>query len=351
VNAVHLVVPADIRDPRRPSGGNVYDRCLSRALRDRGWVVQECAVPGAWPQPEPAARAGLAREIEKIPDGAVVLLDGLVASSVPDVLAPHAERLRQVVLVHMPLGHVGSADARQAERTVLAGARAVLTTSHWTRDWLVATYALTAGRVHVAPPGVDGAARALGTPTGGALLCVAAVVRPKGQDLLLTALASLEDLPWVCTFVGSLEREPAYVAELVRQARSAGIAERVRLVGPGTRSEVDLHYARSDLLVLPSRAETYGMVAAEAVSRGLPVVATRVGGVAEAVGRAEGGRTPGRLVPAEDPPALAAALRTWLTDPDLRWRWRGAAMSRAGRLPGWPVTAATVAGVLAGVAA
>ena len=351
MNAVHLVVPADIRDPRRPSGGNVYDLCLSRGLRDRGWVVEECAVPGAWPRPDPAARAGLTRELERIPDGAVVLLDGLVASSVPDVLAPHAERLRQVVLVHMPLGRGGSAEALLAERTVLDGARAVLTTSRWTREWLVATYALPAGRVHVARPGVDGAARALGTPTGGALLCVAAVIPAKGQDLLLSALASLEDLPWVCTFVGSLERDPAYVAGLVRQARSAGIAERVRLVGPGTRSEVDLHYARSDLLVLPSRAETYGMVAAEAVSRGLPVVATRVGGVAEAVGRAEGGDLPGRLVPADDPVALAAALHAWLTDPDLRWRWRGTAMSCAGRLPGWPVTAATVAGVLAGVAA
>ncbi|MET1059562.1 MAG: glycosyltransferase family 4 protein [Nocardioides sp.] len=351
MNAVHLVVPADIRDPRRPSGGNVYDRCLSRALRDRGWVVHEWAVSGAWPRPDAAARAALGQRMRRIPDGAVVLLDGLVASSVPDLLAPHADRLRQVVLVHLPLGHAGAAEVRRAERDALAGARAVLTTSRWTRDWLVATYALASGRVHVAPPGIDGAARALGTPTGGALLCVAAVIRPKGQDVLLSALVSLDDLPWTCTFVGSLERDPAYVAELVCRARWAGLDDRVRLVGPGSRSEVDLHYARSDLLVLPSRGETYGMVAAEAVSRGLPVVASRVGGVAEAVGRAAGGARPGRLVRVDDPAALAAALRSWLTDPDLRRRWRGAAMSRAGRLPGWPATAATVADVLTEVAA
>ena len=82
-------------------------------------------------------------------------LDGLVASSVPDLLARHRDRLRHVVLVHMPLGHRGAGEERHTERVALSGARAVLTTSNWTRDWLVATYALAAGLVHVAPPGVD----------------------------------------------------------------------------------------------------------------------------------------------------------------------------------------------------
>jgi glycosyltransferase involved in cell wall biosynthesis len=350
VNAVHLVVPAGMRDPRRPSGGNVYDRCLARGLRDRAWTVHEWAVAGDWPRPDAAARAGLERCLEGIPDDAVVLLDGLVASSVPDLLARHRDRLRHVVLVHMPLGHGGAGESRHTERVALTDARAVLTTSNWTRDWLVATYALAAGLVHVARPGVDDAVRSLGTPTGGALLCVAAVIPPKGQDDLVAALAAMADLPWTCTFVGTLERDPAFVAGLVRAARAAGIEDRVHLVGTATRSEVDTHYRRSDLLVLPSRAETYGMVAAEALSHAVPVVATDVGGVPEAFGAAVGGDLPGCLVPADDPVALAAALRGWLADADLRQRWRGAAMSRSARLPGWPATAARVADVLAGVA-
>ena len=112
VNAVHLVVPAGIRDPRRPSGGNVYDRCLARVLRDRAWTVHESAVTGDWPRPDAGAGDGLERCLEGIPDDAVVLLDGLVASSVPDLLARHRDRLRQVVLVHMPLGHAGAEEAR-----------------------------------------------------------------------------------------------------------------------------------------------------------------------------------------------------------------------------------------------
>ena len=198
MNAVHLVVPDGIRDPRRPSGGNVYDRCLARALRERAWTVHEWPVAGDWPRPDAGARDALARCLDEIPDDAVVLIDGLVGSCVPDLLARHRERLRHVLLVHMPLGH-GGVGERHTERVALAGARAVLTTSDWTRDWLVATYALAAGLVHVARPGVDDAVRSLGTPTGGALLCVAAVIPAKGQDVLVEALATMADLPWTCT--------------------------------------------------------------------------------------------------------------------------------------------------------
>jgi glycosyltransferase involved in cell wall biosynthesis len=350
VNSVHLVVPAGIRDPRRPSGGNVYDRCLARALREQGWTVHEAAVAGTWPRPDARAVAELERALAQIPDDAVVLLDGLVASSVPDLLARHRDRLRQVVLVHMPLGHAGAGEERHTERRALSGARAVLTTSNWTRDWLVATYALAAGLVHVAEPGVDDAVRSLGTPTGGALLCVGAVIPAKGQDVLMKALTMLGDLPWTCTLVGTVERNPEFVAGLFRYARAAGLGDRVRLVGTATRAEVDTHFRRSDLLVLPSRAETYGMVAAEALSHAVPVVASDVGGVPEALGPEVDGEPPGCLVPVDDPVALAAVLGAWLIEADLRHRWRAAAMSRSARLPGWPVTAARVADVLAGVA-
>ncbi len=98
------------------------------------------------------------------PDGAVVLLDGLVASTAPEELVPQAERLRQVVLVHMPLGHRPPDDQVGArERDVLAAAAAVVTTSEWARRRLEELYALPAGRVHVAEPGVDPADLAPGT--------------------------------------------------------------------------------------------------------------------------------------------------------------------------------------------
>jgi glycosyltransferase involved in cell wall biosynthesis len=340
VTTLHFVMPDGTGDPARPSGGNVYDRHLSRGLAAIGWSVQEHPVPGFWSGPDAAAFAALDRAVRQIPDDAVVLLDGLVASTAPEVLVPQSRRLRLVVLVHMPLR-----DRR--ERAVLSAAAAVVATSEWSRRRLLELYSLPADRVDVATPAVDAADLATGTASGGSLLCVATVTRDKGHDVLLDALASVTDLPWQCACVGSLDRDPAFV-EVLRRRSHASFGHRVRFVG--ARTGVDLHrtYAAADLVVLASRAETYGMVVIEALARGLPVVATDVGGVAEALGRSADGTRPGLLVPPEEPAELGAVFRAWLGDAGLRTRLRHAARERRASLSTWSTTTSAVAGVLAG---
>jgi glycosyltransferase involved in cell wall biosynthesis len=354
VTDVHVIVPDGIDDPARPSGGNTYDRRVCRGLAALGWAVQEHAVPGAWPRPGEADHTALARAVRRIPDGAVVLLDGLIASAAPEALVPQARRLRQVVLVHMPLGHRPPDDEARAirarEREVLSAAGAVVTTSAWTRRRLAELYALPAGHVHVAEPGVDAADLAPGTAAGDALLCVAAVTPDKGHDVLLDGLATASDLPWHCACVGSLERAPAFADGVWRATRTKGLSERVRFPGPCTGTELDRAYAAADLLVLASRAETYGMVVTEALARGLPVLAADVGGVTEALGQAEDGTRPGLLVAPGDPAALGRALRSWLGDAELRGHLRRAARERRASLRRWPATASVLAGVLAGAA-
>jgi glycosyltransferase involved in cell wall biosynthesis len=92
------------------------------------------------------------------------------------------------------------------------------------------------------------------------------------------------------------------------------------------------------------------MVVTEALAHGIPVVASDVGGVREALGTTRGGY-PGLLVPPDDDVALAEALRLWLTDPVLRARLRRWAADRRSRLTGWSTTVATIADVLTSVAA
>jgi glycosyltransferase involved in cell wall biosynthesis len=282
----------------------------------------------------------------------VVLLDGLIASAAPEALVPQARRLRQVVLVHMPLGHRPPDDeagaVRAREREVLAAAAAIVTTSAWARRRLEELYAVPADRVHVAEPGVDAAGLAPGTAAGDALLCVAAVTPDKGHDVLLDALATAKDLSWRCACVGSLDRDPAFADGVRRATRKKGLGDRVRFPGPRTGPELDRAYAAADLLVLASRAETYGMVVAEALARGLPVIVAEVGGVTEALGHGEDGTRPGLLVPPGDPAALGAAVRAWLGDAELRGRLRRAARQRRASLCGWPATTSILAGVLAG---
>ena len=295
---MHVLVPEGLEDPRRPSGGNHYDRRLVEELRAVGWQVH------------------LHHDAADVPSGAVLLVDGLVA----DRAVAHTGRLRVVLLLHMPY-----------DGPLLAGARAVLATSAWTARQ-------QAGPVHVARPGVDPAAVAIGSSTGGALLCVGAVVPGKGHDVLLDAVAKLDDLDWRVTCVGSTDRDAAWAESLRSLAR-------VSFTGPLVGADLDSAYASADLLVLPTRQEAYGMVVTESLARGIPVVASDVGGVPEALGT--GG---GLLVPPDDPGALADALRRWLEDPALRTSLRAAARQRRTTLAGWDHTAAIVSAVLDGVA-
>jgi glycosyltransferase involved in cell wall biosynthesis len=352
LKTVHVVVPEGIDDPARPSGGNNYDRHLCHGLASLGWSVHEHSVPGGWPRPDAASFDALAAIVERIPDDAIVLLDGLVASTAPDVLMPHARRVRLAVLVHMPLGHRpaddGASEVRMRERTVLAAAAAVITTSRWARRRLLALYPLRSDRLHVAHPGVDAAVLATGSEDGGAFLCVAAVTVDKGHDVLLDALATISDLSWRCVCVGSVDRDPTFVQDLRRRSATDKLADRVSFPGARTGADLDRSYDVADLLVLASRAETYGMVVIEALARGLPVIATEVGGLTEAVGQGADGIRPGLLVPPEDPGAFGGALRAWLCDAELRGQLRRAADERRKTLSGWSTTTSIVAGVLAG---
>jgi glycosyltransferase involved in cell wall biosynthesis len=164
--------------------------------------------------------------------------------------------------------------------------------------------------------------------------------------VLLDALETALDLPWQCVCLGSLDRDPAFVEGLRRRSLDSGLGERVCFPGPRTGADLDRSYADADLMLLASRAETYGMVVTEALARGLPVIATEVGGLTEALGYGADGTRPGLLVRPEDPAALGAALRAWLGDAELRRRLRRAACQRRESLSGWSTTASVVASVL-----
>ena len=151
--------------------------------------------------------------------------------------------------------------------------------------------------------------------------------------------------------MGGLDRDPAFVEVLRRRVLESGMANRVSFPGPLTGADLARSYRAADLLVLASRAETYGMVVTEALAHGLPVVATEVGGVPEALGHGADSVRPGLLVPPGDPAALGAALRGWLGDAELRRRLRRAAGERRASLSGWSTTTSVLAGVLAGAAA
>jgi glycosyltransferase involved in cell wall biosynthesis len=328
--AVAVVGPVGLANPARPSGGNVYDLRLAAALRARGREVEVH---------ETTAEL-LAESLAALPAGGTVVVDGLVACAAPEALEAHARRLRLVVLVHLPLGVPvpGSTPRPEQEARSLAVAAAVVCTSRWTRDWLAASYGVAGQVVH---PGVDKAGLAEPSRSGGRLLSVGAIAPVKGHDVLVRALSALARARWSWTLVGA-SVDPDHATALWADLCAAGLDDRVRLAGALTGPDLASAYAGADLVVLPSRHETDGKVATEALARGVPVLAADVGGLPEALGEP----VPGLLVTPGDPSALAAALAAWLGDPRLRATLRHRAAARRVSLTGWDETARAMAAVL-----
>jgi glycosyltransferase involved in cell wall biosynthesis len=343
-----FVLPADVDDVTFASGGNAYDRRMCEVLG-----MREVTVSGQWPTPDHDAKSNLERELGELPDGSVVLLDGLVACGVPEVVVPHARRLRLAILLHLPLAdEVGlpverAAELDKLERQTVHAAAAVIATSHWAGRRAIAHHGLDPSRVHVAPPGTRPAP--LATGTDGRLLCLGSVTPRKGQDVLAEALAGVADLGWTCDCVGSVRRDPDYVARVEDLIARHGLANRMTLAGPLPDEDLEALFDRTDLLVLPSRGETFGMVVTEALARGIPVLTSDVDALPDTLGQDPDGGVPGMLVPPGDPAALSGALRQYLTDATLRGRLRESARERRRHLEDWQPAAARLAAVLDGL--
>ena len=329
--SLRFVVPAGVDDPRRVSGGNVYDRHIRDGLRHRGWDVDVC---------EAADARGAASVLRDAPDGSRVLVDGLVAGWAPAAVEEAAGRLRLTVLAHMVTAAFADATdaAIDAERRAFASAHDVIVTSDWTADELARRGLANPDRTVVAVPGAR-PAEPSPPAAEGELLCIGVIAPHKGQDTLLAALARVAADDWTCTIVGSTEVFPEFAARIARQA--AALAGRVRLAGVLDGPALADEYRHCALLIAPSRVESSGMAIADARARGIPVLAAESGGIPDAL--AGGG---GLLVRAGDPAALAEALDAWLSDASLRARLRREALAARATLPTWRDTVSRVAAAL-----
>jgi glycosyltransferase involved in cell wall biosynthesis len=328
---VWFVLPDGIDDPERVSGGNVYDRQLRQGLPARGWTLRMAPV---------ADKASAAEVLGGVESDGIVLVDGLVAGWAPDAVEAAASRVPVVIIAHMISAAFPGAidDIVNSETRALRSASRVIATSEWTAGELVRMGIVADDRVAVALPGSREATRLPGADYR-SLLCVGAIAPHKGQDVLLTALGLLADREWSCTLVGSHAVDPGYAARITAAAR--GFDGRIRMPGVLHGAALDRAYQRAGLLVAPSRVESFGMAVADARSRGLPVLASAVGGIPEAI--SGGGAL---LVPPDQPRALADALGKWLAEPSLRSRLQYQAEQGCTTVPRWADTVDQVDRVL-----
>ncbi|NND92851.1 MAG: glycosyltransferase family 4 protein [Granulosicoccus sp.] len=332
-DTVYFLVPGDITTR---TGGYRYDRCIIDGLRARGWQVNLICLAGDYPYPNSQQLAQAAEQLARIPDDSLTLIDGLAYGVMPEQLAAHARRLQLIALVHHPLAlETGNSEQqavhlRQLESAALRHARRIITTSPSTAEEL-RKYDVQESLICAVQPGTEQAALATGSGSEHCkLLCVATLTPRKGHDVLLRALSCVQDLPWHLSCVGSTERDAVTAQRLYDQRMALGIDQRVSFMGEVDESTLSLQYQQADLFVLASFHEGYGMVFDEAIARGLPIIATDAGAIADTIPSGCG-----LLVPPGDACALTNALRHYLQDASLRTELKNNARLARDRLRSW----------------
>ena len=235
---------------------------------------------------------------------------------------------RHVITMHGGLYYAQVWRRRAALRWAARRSAALVGVSVATADALQRILGIGGSKLHVVPNGIPlrtgarGRLRSELAVAPGELLIVSVgnLYPVKGHAVLIDALATLRGRAgWRLAIAGRGEEE----SRLRAQAATAGIGDRVHLLG--FRDDIADILAAGDLFTMPSLSEGLPLALVEAMSFGLPVVVTRVGGVPEVV--TDGAE--GLLVPPSDPTALAAALRTLLDDAPRRQRMGDDARTRA----------------------
>jgi glycosyltransferase involved in cell wall biosynthesis len=160
------------------------------------------------------------------------------------------------------------------------------------------------------------------------------VIPRKGLDTLIDAVSLLPRSSWLLTVIGDLRLDPGLTRRLRQRVRALGLLDHIWLAGSQTDDQVASILHRSHVLAVPSNYEGFGIAYLEAMSFGLPAIATTNGGAREIIVHGVNGW----LVEPGDSRQLADVLRRFIADPELLVSMSHAALGRAGRHPTWSVS-------------
>jgi len=328
---LHFVVPGPLN---QRTGGYIYDRRIVEGLRVAGWPVTVHELSGRFPDVDNEALKSASSAVRDMADG-LTIVDGLALPAFRDLI-DHLPK-PWVGLIHHPLAmETGLSEAEVAayvelESRLMANAEKLIVTSPRTKRDLKG-FDVDPTKVAVVVPGVEPAAPAAGLskPSPTSLLCVGTLTKRKGHLILLQALALVRDLAWHLKIVGSASWDPDHAEHIMAMIQDLGLTDRVEIIGEQDEAGLAAFYHQADLFVLASHHEGYGMVLAEALARGLPIVSTTAGAIPDTM--PEGA---GRLVPPGDIEAFASALRAVLTDPGLYDSLKNGAGNARSALPDW----------------
>lgn len=345
---IRFILPGDINTP---TGGYRYDRAIVNEWRLKGHRVDLVSLPGSYPFPDTENKREALAIIAKAQPADVSIIDGLCGGAHPDLAKHICQAMPVVALIHHPLALENGLNDNQAaslealEREGLRHTKAVVTTSPATSKTVHRFFDYPSDRIHTVLPGVErGEPVCFHTRQPLKILSVGSITKRKGHDLLLRALGQLKTLSWRLDIVGPQDFDPDFFQALQQITLEEEIAERVHFHGAVDEETLEGFYQSADIFALASRYEGYGMAYAEAIVRGLPVIATTAGAIPDTVPQ-----VCGLLVPPDDVDALTEALDRILSDDTLRQKKHEGCLKAEPTFPTWQGSAMKFEALLRGL--
>lgn len=345
VKRIAFAIPGDIY---APTGGYIYDRHIMEGLRSLGWQVDLVSLGEGFPFPDDETLRQAYAKLDALPAGMPVVVDGLAFGVMSDIAIAITTQRPVIALVHHPLAFEAglspaqAARFKQTEKRALEYASQIIVTSPATARDLTKHFAVAPERVKAVIPGTDRAALAMGSQSDVvALLSVGSIIPRKGFDVLLPALNQIRDLAWHLTIAGDRSRSIEASRQLDHDIEEFGLGGRISILGAVSAETLANLYARSDVFVLASRFEGFGMAYAEALAHGLPVVGTTGGAIPDTVPVEAG-----LLVEPDNVDALMLALKKMIESRDVREQLAMGARRIALTQPTWADSAQRFSEVL-----
>lgn len=342
---VLFVIPGDIN---LPTGGYRYDKEIINAWKASHIDVKLVSIDGNYPFPTEQDKSIALDTIERFPEADIAVVDGLLGGAVPEFIHALSTIMPVTALIHHPLCLENGLDDNIAETLKISEQQGlecvsqVITSSPSISNTVAELFGFERTKIHTVLPGVKRTQTSKGSTSHIIhLLCVGSIIERKGHKNLLQALSMLKNLNWRLDCYGNTEFDKGLFGQLQDIITKHALSDKVKFHGAVSDETLEVAYNKSDIFVLPSLFEGYGMVYAEAIVRGLPVIATTAGAIPDTVPK-----TCGILVEPENIEQLSQALKSLINDKELRDNYRQGAICAEPSFPTWQSSANQFAEIL-----
>jgi glycosyltransferase involved in cell wall biosynthesis len=351
VNAFVFAYPGDIETV---SGGYLYDRYVIRELTAQGWDIELLSLGPSFPFPDEETLIKAGYLLSQIEPGKPIVIDGLALGVMPEAIAQASANHLIIALIHHPLAFESGLTTDQqvkfqrSEKLALSYADHVIANSPLTAQTLMESFGVDGKKITTVIPGTNQVSPPLHqvrnhftSENEFKWLSVGSIIPRKGFEVLIEALAPLNEMPWSLSIVGDNTRDVKAYSDLLEKIASFHLQDRIHIHGVIDSMRLDSLYRGADGFVLASLFEGYGMAYAEALSYALPVVGTSGGAISQTVPDSAG-----ILIPPGDVTSLTAALKLVMLDSHRREQFSLGAKEAAENLPTWIESAKVFADVI-----